>query len=139
MSAVSGNQANSPGATISYPDGYTICGDFICAPNGGHVAIASGGGAIMQAPGLILMGAAGVVGAADIAAGESGVLFGTVRNGLEGGGLFNRSDYFRVGWSALRSGGARFRLGGDLIEDIFGTKHINLWPPSWWFGPPLGK
>ena len=130
MSVVPGVTNVNTGAITNFSDTYTICGDFICDPSGHQVAVVPRAGHINDSSGLIFMGAGAAVGAADIATGESGILFGTVKNGMEGGGLLNRADYLRIGWSALRSGGARFRIGGDLIEDIFGEPHINLWPPS---------
>ena|ERR1017187_9287461 len=129
---VQGQDPKNPSKLIEFGPGSRICGDFICGPKG-KLGTAAGGGATNLEPGPIFTLAGGLVGAADITAGESGVLFGTVKNGYEGGGLFNRGDYFRLGWSHLRSGGARFRIGGK------GIGHINLWPPSWWFGPPPGR
>jgi hypothetical protein len=84
---------------------------------------------VVTAPQYILMG--GVVGAE--ALGPEGPIFGTGEGG-SGAGL-NAGDKLRAGWSYLRStGGHRFRIAGKWL----GRGHINLWPPSWWFGPPPG-
>jgi RHS repeat-associated protein len=79
---------------------------------------------------------AGVATAVDISAVESGQLFGTRFAGNNP--LFNSNDYFRIGWSYISNSGEYvFRIGGQSLTWLgLNNPHINLWPPSWWGGPP---
>jgi len=70
----------------------------------------------------------------DICAVRAGILFGTRFGGNTP--LLNSNDWFRIGWSQVGDDEYAFRIGGDLIPDWLNGGHINLWPPSWWFGPP---
>jgi len=89
--------------------------------------------AVLEGTGLTGLGA-GVV-AADISAVEEGEIFGTRANGNYP--LLNSADELRIGWSySWRTGEYVFRIGGELLEKFMENPHINLWPPSWWFGPP---
>jgi hypothetical protein len=77
------------------------------------------------------IGAAGGAVAADLAAGaEDSLLFGTRYQG--NAALWNSGDFFRIGYSQVGEDEFVFRIGGDWING----GHINLWPPSWWFGQP---
>lgn len=73
--------------------------------------------------------------AVDIGLGPAGRLFGTRLGGNVP--LFNSNDFLRVGWSYIgQTGEYVFRIGGQALEPFLENPHINLWPPSWWFGPP---
>src|SRR5579864_5744238 len=50
--------------------------------------------------------------------------------------LLNSPNNLRVGWSYVGDGQYTFRIGGQLLGKIMKNPHVNLWPPSWWFGPP---
>jgi RHS repeat-associated protein len=117
------------GAAIHYPDGYTYCGDFVCDASGHHAGVANDEvTGIHDSSGMIFAGA-GI--AWDLGAVEGGRLFGTTLDGNTP--LLNNNNWLRFGWSHIRStGGYRFRITGKLLN----RTHINLWPPSWWFGPP---
>jgi hypothetical protein len=71
----------------------------------------------------------------DVSMVEEGQIFGT---GFDGNyPLLNSNDTLRIGWSYIRSTGEYiFRIGGDAVPDWINSGHINLWPPSWWLGPP---
>ena len=77
----------------------------------------------------------------DISAVEAGDFFGTRYGGNTP--LLNSSDEFRIGWSYISSSGIYvFRMAGSLVQDYMESQgiqnpHINLWPPSWWGGPPI--
>ncbi|MGC1617553.1 MAG: hypothetical protein WA765_03590 [Candidatus Acidiferrum sp.] len=69
------------------------------------------------------------------ALGPYGPVFGTRFMGNEP--LLNSADELRIGWSYTRSSGEYvFRIGGDWLKPFMENPHINLWPPSWWGGPP---
>ena len=73
--------------------------------------------------------------ALDIGRMEAGTLFGTRFGGNRP--LLNSSDSLRVGWSYSKKYGTYvFRIGGGLLKTFKDNPHINLWPPSWWGGPP---
>ncbi len=119
------------GKTVDFPDTYSVCGDFICDPNGHEVAVVQGGGAAR--PGFIvpLLAGAAAYAVADAATVEAGTLFGTRYLGNRP--LLNSADELRIGWSRIgETGKYVFRIGGDWIEQIKDNPHINLWPPSWW-------
>src|ERR1700730_4792933 len=64
---------------------------------------------------------------------QDGQLFGTRYQGNTP--LLNSNDTLRIGWSYIgRTGEYVFRIGGEALN-FLGNPHINLWPPSWWFGP----
>lgn len=125
------------GATLSFPDSYFYCGDFVCDPHHNHVALAPGQiRGIQDSSGIIFLGVGGVGAvASDIGEVEGGQLFGTRFAGNEP--LLNSNDYLRVGWSYIKGTGEYvFRIGGKWVPRWINNGHINLWPPSWWFGPP---
>jgi hypothetical protein len=83
--------------------------------------------------GSVVAGAGGYV-VSDIAQIEEGALFGTRLGGNTP--LFNSNNFLRLGWSYIGATGEYvFRVGGDAL-DFMENPHINLWPPSWWGGPP---
>jgi RHS repeat-associated protein len=102
-----------------------LAGEINKRPIGKFVAVVYGGS---------LAAGAGGYGVYDIAQIEEGALFGTRFGGNTP--LFNSSDFLRVGWSYQGAEDYVFRIGGDLLENFMDNPHINLWPPSWWFGPP---
>jgi len=73
--------------------------------------------------------------AGDIGLVEEGNLFGTRFAGNMP--LLNSSNVLRVGWSYVGNGQYVFRIGGSLLGTFLQNPHINLWPPSWWLGPPV--
>jgi hypothetical protein len=71
----------------------------------------------------------------DISLVEKGALFGTRLGGNTP--LLNSTDALRIGWSYSRQYGQYvFRIGGTMLGKFLSNPHINLWPPSWWGGPP---
>jgi hypothetical protein len=65
---------------------------------------------------------------------EEGALLGTRLGGNNP--LLNSNDSLRIGWSYIQKTDEYVsRVGGDAL-DFMKNPHINLWPPSWWGGPP---
>ncbi len=80
---------------------------------------------------------AGTVGylAYDISQVHEGLVFGTRMGGNTP--LLNSAKALRIGWSYSRQYGQYvFRIGGTVLGKVLSNPHINLWPPSWWGGPP---
>ncbi len=72
----------------------------------------------------------------DVARVQAGRIFGTKLGGNRP--LLNSAKSLRIGWSyQWKTGEYVFRVGGTWLEKIMSNPHINLWPPSWWGGPPL--
>ncbi len=125
-SVVPGRNLSISKGFISYPDGYMICGDFICAPNGQQVGIASwrilglhdSSNIIFMGVGLVRqVGTLGLEGAGETAPSTLQQLFGK-------GTWLNSGQYWRIGFG--RNGGVKvFR------SVIFG------WKKDWWTGGPL--
>lgn len=85
---------------------------------------------------VVAVEAAPVIGIEGAAAlGPDGPIFGTRFMGNDP--LLNAGDNLRIGWSYSRSTDEYvFRIGGDWLKSFMDNPHINLWPPSWWGGPP---
>jgi len=84
--------------------------------------------------GMIVTGAVAPI-AADIGEVQAGRLFGTRFGGNRP--LLNSNNNLRIGWSLSRRHGQYvFRIGGAWLGKFLSNPHINLWPPSWWGGPP---
>ena len=85
--------------------------------------------------GASLLAGGGTVVVLDLAQGPAdSLLFGTQFQG--NAALWNSADSFRIGYSQVGEDQFVFRIGGDFLENFVDNPHINLWPPSWWFGPP---
>jgi hypothetical protein len=92
---------------------------------------------IIAGYGSSVLGSVGGAVIGDLAQGPTdSILFGTRYQG--NAALLNSNDSLRIGWSYISADDAYvFRIGGDWLENLgFENPHINLWPPSWWFGPP---
>lgn len=121
-----------PGINIwNCPD---ASGNDPCANTWNNAATAVSPRGIATWYGASLVGAAGTVVVADVAAGAEGSL-------LFGRGYYGWTGYLNgnAPWGAvLRIGfgwnGARpvFRVSCNLINSISSTGHIDLWPPSVW-------
>lgn len=117
-------------ATVNANAGLVSCfgGDAMCNEQGQPVQVV--GNIQSTIPANLAIGAV-LFGASDVALVQDGRLFGT--RFLGNRPLLNANNYLRVGWSYVRATGEYvFRVGGELVDN----GHINLWPPSWWFGPP---